>query len=349
MGLTFPSAKSPPESRKRCRALGDIDGEHSCIYKKKRRLRLFLITSRLSPEFSLPATNIVDRGNSKIAVWAKQKALGRNLLRKAAILNRIRLRAVAARGSEEGLARTPVEEQKEQKQLELARLAFIYGSHDPHIRPNLHMVPSFPPATTFKIEAQPHRPPHSSMKSPVSILTSLAPTYTDAAENMSYRSPNDAYAGSHNRSLSQASRKPQSLLPPSPLGLSNYDAFDDDEDIPDPYSHLDDEDDGLHEQDDVPNYSLSAGTVALQPSALSTVTNTITEIVETPAPQTFYSDFSVLDPGEPLIGDHDQINEGFWPNMLAPGPLPSSVKDSTPLATSSCSPNFSAIFAASRY
>ncbi|KAF2190265.1 hypothetical protein K469DRAFT_560394, partial [Zopfia rhizophila CBS 207.26] len=145
MVLSFPAQSSPLRPRKRCRAVTDVDGEYSSLHKKKRRLRLFLITSRLSSPFSHPATNIVDRGSSKIAVWAKQKALGRNLLRKAAILNRIRRQTVQAKETEEGLGRVFVEQEREQKQLELAKLAFIYGSHDTHTRPVIQRAPSFPP------------------------------------------------------------------------------------------------------------------------------------------------------------------------------------------------------------
>jgi len=98
----------PPKRR---RPLADVDGEgHE--RKKKRRLRLFLITSRLSRPFSAPATNIVDRGISKIAVWAKNKALGRNVLRKAAIMNRIKREAEARR-------------EVEQRHLEVARQASL--------------------------------------------------------------------------------------------------------------------------------------------------------------------------------------------------------------------------------
>ncbi|KAF2745006.1 hypothetical protein M011DRAFT_382657, partial [Sporormia fimetaria CBS 119925] len=119
---------------KRQRPLTDIDGENSQLQKKKRRLRLFLITSRLSPQFSHPATNIVDRGSSKIAVWAKQKALGRNLLRKAAILNRVRRQGVM--NLEGCIAATSAEKRDgERRQLEWARLAFVYGSLDTHVRP----------------------------------------------------------------------------------------------------------------------------------------------------------------------------------------------------------------------
>ncbi|KAJ8108934.1 hypothetical protein OPT61_g7819 [Boeremia exigua] len=132
--LLFLPRPSMLHSRKRGRAAADIDGEHSCLQKKKRRLRLFLITSRLSPQFSHPATNIVDRGSSKIAVWAKQKAAGRNLLPKAAVLNRIRRGAVAARDAV-SRRRLLVEQEKEQQQLELARLTFNYGAIHTYTRP----------------------------------------------------------------------------------------------------------------------------------------------------------------------------------------------------------------------
>lgn len=90
----------PRRAFKRTRPLSDVDDEVSTTRKKKRRLRLLLITSRLSRPFSSPPTHIVDRGTSKIAVWAKQKALGRNLLRKQAILNRIRHITAATRETE---------------------------------------------------------------------------------------------------------------------------------------------------------------------------------------------------------------------------------------------------------
>ncbi|KAF2200351.1 hypothetical protein GQ43DRAFT_358404, partial [Delitschia confertaspora ATCC 74209] len=138
MALSFPPRPAPPARQKRCRAVTDVDGERSCLRKKKRRLRLVLITSRLSLPFSQPASNIVDRGNSKIAVWAKQKALGRNLLRKAAILNRMRRRCFQANeveGNERG--QDVLEQEMERRQFEWAKLEFIYGSHDIHHRPIL--------------------------------------------------------------------------------------------------------------------------------------------------------------------------------------------------------------------
>lgn len=89
-----PKAVSIPTNRpfKRRRALSDVDGDGN-EGRKKRRLRLHLITSRLSRPYSQPATNIVNRSGSKVAILGvKSKALGRSELRKAAIMNRVRIR-----------------------------------------------------------------------------------------------------------------------------------------------------------------------------------------------------------------------------------------------------------------
>lgn len=99
LSFDWPLSSPTPLNRpfKRRRALSDVDGEGKEA-RKKRRLRLQLITSRLSARFSEPATNIgTNRGLSKISVWAKNKALGKNLLRKAAIMNRVRRRMDAAK------------------------------------------------------------------------------------------------------------------------------------------------------------------------------------------------------------------------------------------------------------
>jgi hypothetical protein len=247
MALTFPQQPSPPRLKKRCRAVADVDGEHSCIYKKKRRLRLFLITSRLSPQFSHPATNIVDRGNSKIAVWAKQKALGRNLLRKAAILNRIRRQTLCERGARGGMGRVLVEQEREQEQLRLARLAFVYGGTDTYTRP-VHKTPPGPPSAIRRLKggsdrssSTPSRSPSGSPSPPLRAL--------DASSPSEYRSPNDAYSYSPPWRAKSPLRS-HLPLPPSPLGLSNYDAFDTDDDIPDPYAHLDEEFELGHEDED---------------------------------------------------------------------------------------------------
>ncbi|KAH8668198.1 hypothetical protein BGZ60DRAFT_45640 [Tricladium varicosporioides] len=94
----YPRPLAIPTNRpfKRRRALSDVDGDGN-EGRKKRRLRLHLITSRLSRPFSQPATNIVIRGISKVAVWSKNKGLGRSELRKAAIMNRVKKRMDAAK------------------------------------------------------------------------------------------------------------------------------------------------------------------------------------------------------------------------------------------------------------
>ncbi|KAF2103907.1 hypothetical protein NA57DRAFT_50766 [Rhizodiscina lignyota] len=117
-----PNGRLDANPLKRRRRLTDVEGDRtSALLRKKRRLRLTLITSRLSRPFSSPATNIVDRGQNKAAVWARIRKsrlrVGRDvcaslkagangnvsgatvagigmpepMLRKAAILNRLRL------------------------------------------------------------------------------------------------------------------------------------------------------------------------------------------------------------------------------------------------------------------
>ncbi len=110
-----------PTSRsrlKRYRHRADVDGEGSGnLGKKKRRLRLELITSRLSKPFATPPTHIISKNASlRVGIWARQKVLGKNLLRKAALLNLIRMkRKLAAR-------------EAEQRQLEFARMVSMYDN-----------------------------------------------------------------------------------------------------------------------------------------------------------------------------------------------------------------------------
>lgn len=322
MPLSFPLRQPSPRVRKRCRAMADIDGEHSCTYKKKRRLRLFLITSRLSPQFSHPATNIVDRGNSKIAVWAKQKALGRNLLRKAAILNRIRRQAMCKKEASGGWGQVLVEQEREQEQLRLAKLAFTYGGVDTYTRP-AHQLPTAPPPASRRLRERCDRssssPSGSPSGSPSPPLRAL-----DASSPSEYRSPNDAYSYSPPRAKSP--RRSYLPLPPSPLGLSNYDAFDVEDDM---YARLEDEFDMCNDTDDGRDDS----------SFHSRDTS------KTP-PQTIYSDFSILDPDEPVCGDYDQVEAGadaIWPNTFT-----SEAEGSQSTRLLSSSPDFPALFATTR-
>lgn len=345
MGLTFLPRPPPSRPKKRSRAVADIDGEHSCMQKKKRRLRLFLITSRLSPQFSHPATNIVDRGSSKIAVWAKQKALGRNLLRKAAILNRIRRRAISAREAEEGHGRVLVEQEREQEELELARLEFDQGSVDTYTRPVLSQTPSVPPAVAvrvgshFVVSASPSPSPSPS-RSP--SPTPPSPPLKGLAEEgaLEYRSPNEAYAYSPSRA--QLSRRDYLPLPPSPLGISNYDAFDGDDDVPDRYARFDDEDEPIpnpydNGDDDIDDTSFFKAT------SLNTAQK---RIVQDPSsmtpPPTVYSDFNVPSPIEAVFGDYGEDDEGadaVWPSTFA--------QEAASPGGGSTSPDFPALFATS--
>ncbi|KAF2848120.1 hypothetical protein T440DRAFT_177414 [Plenodomus tracheiphilus IPT5] len=348
MRLTFLPRPPPARPGKRSRAAADIDGEHSCLQKKKRRLRLFLITSRLSPQFSHPATNIVDRGSSKIAVWAKQKALGRNLLRKAAILNRIRRQTVATRSRDDEYARSPAGQEKEQEQLQMAKLEFDHGSIDTYTRPVHSTTHSVPPTAAvrtgdhFVVSGSPSSSPSSS-RSP-SPTSSSSPPLKAIREDTppTYRSPNAAYAYSPPRA--QIPRRDYSPLPPSPLGLSNYDAFDGDEGGSDPYSRFDDDDEHVHipyddDDDDVP-FSPSAVTI----TSVTTAATSTNEAVQTPPP--LYTDFQLLDPGESVFTEYEQVKEGadaVWPSTLSMSV--SEPQQTSTLSPGSTSPNFPAVVA----
>lgn len=357
MALNFAPRPFLLESRKRGRAAADVDGEHSCLQKKKRRLRLFLITSRLSPQFSHPATNIVDRGSSKIAVWAKQKNLGRNLLRKAAILNRIRRSAVAAR-EEVSRRRLLVEQEKEQRQLEMARLTFNYGAIDTYTRP-VHLQPNAPPSaalrnnTQYLITGSPTGSPSGSpvtSRSP-SPLSVSPPTCGPGNDNPSeYRSPNAAYALSPPRA--QSSTRSYEPHLPSPLGLSNYDAFDaenlgdkdhtaadlysyfDDDDEEDRYSYLWDEvEDERHDSPFSPS--------AVTNDSRTTVNTGTSHILKTPL-QVAHDDFDVA---ESLLGgfeEDDDSADSVWPSPFLGAKAKPLGKEMMKKGAGGASPNFRA-------
>lgn len=192
---------------------------------KKRRLRLSLITSRLSRPYSAPPTYLVNRGSSKIAIWAKQKALGRGLLRKAAILNRIRQLELKREIEEE-----------EDDSAEALRQALLYATLDER----------------------------SEFASPVAVSPNFNIT---AHRNRQYHQRQDVDEG--------YVRQPYAAVPPSPLGLSNYDALDEDD-----FHESFEEEEGSHDYD------------------------------EAAASNPFYSDFNVLEPTESVIGDWDGI--GAW-------------------------------------
>ncbi|CAE7022869.1 hypothetical protein PTTW11_03496 [Pyrenophora teres f. teres] len=296
MNLTF--LPKPPQSGpwKRSRAIADIDGEHSCTQKKKRRLRLVLITSRLSPQFSHPATNIVDRGSSKIAVWAKQKALGRNLLRKAAILNGIRRRNILFKGGSGGRrGRIPVENEKDQAQFELARLEFDHGSIDTYTRPVLSQDPSVPPSGLvrtgdhFVVSGSPSTSPTSS-RSP-SPTPPASPVKSSPETSKVFRSPNETWSRSHSLPLvlprAQIPIRDYTPPPPSPLGISNYDALDVEHNTFNPYAHLDDEDEDLpspfgDEDDDAVSFLMSTHPSSVAHTSISDTASLFSEFLDPP-------------------------------------------------------------------
>ena len=80
-----------PPQRKRSRDLTDVDGDNSdTVQRKKRRLRRDLITSRLSRPYASPATHIISRSAVRLGIWTGRRYIGRNVFRKAAILNSMR-------------------------------------------------------------------------------------------------------------------------------------------------------------------------------------------------------------------------------------------------------------------
>ncbi len=78
--------------RKRSRSQDNFAGEEEHTQRKKRRLRLDLVTSRLSRPYATPATHIIGTKAWRGGAWARQRSAGGKLLRKAAILNWISIR-----------------------------------------------------------------------------------------------------------------------------------------------------------------------------------------------------------------------------------------------------------------
>ncbi|KAI5792128.1 hypothetical protein FPQ18DRAFT_21655 [Pyronema domesticum] len=97
--LSFPEPLdpllSPPSSSlKRARPSDPETAFEAELPRKKRRLRLQLITSRLSAPFAMPASFVLPR--VYVLPWIRQRCNGRHVLRKAAILNKIRRDAMMA-------------------------------------------------------------------------------------------------------------------------------------------------------------------------------------------------------------------------------------------------------------
>ncbi|KAL9639408.1 MAG: hypothetical protein Q9164_000949 [Protoblastenia rupestris] len=76
----------------------DVNGpeEDELRPRKKRRLRLDLITSRLSKPYAFPPTFIPTRPTLRAGVWTRQRLMRRDLLRRAAIFNSIAMRRTSS-------------------------------------------------------------------------------------------------------------------------------------------------------------------------------------------------------------------------------------------------------------
>ncbi|KAL8730377.1 MAG: hypothetical protein Q9166_004142 [cf. Caloplaca sp. 2 TL-2023] len=92
-------APDSQRSLKRIRLQADVEGEDSVdIQRKKRRLRVDLVTSRLSQPYASPATHIISsHRRQRLGPWARPRYRVRSPLRRAAIFNAIRVRKTMAR------------------------------------------------------------------------------------------------------------------------------------------------------------------------------------------------------------------------------------------------------------
>lgn len=130
MNVCFAAPSTIPtrgNASKRLRARNDVDGEDSgSIQKKKRRLRLDLITSRLSRPYAVPTTNIA--GTFKMVKWIRRVRLGKTGLRKVASMNWTRLRRIERIDADQN---TTIEQQFESFE-SLETLEELEGHEDEH-------------------------------------------------------------------------------------------------------------------------------------------------------------------------------------------------------------------------
>lgn len=318
---------------KRRRPLADVDGEGTEAVqkkKKKRRLRLSFVTSRLSRPFSAPPTHIITRGSSKIAVWAKQKALRRSSLRRAAIMNRLRKNALSTRESEP-------------HRFEMARWTFMY---DYLLTPSPTAATATTAAATTSISTtstENSRYP-SYLPSPQAPAHPRPPPHPPTADQLAQIDKLISQNGSQPSCLRTARRRPISPtpsppspqpsprkqyipLPDSPLSLTNYDIFDDE--------------DGYFDSSDGEDSDEECGGGSNTTSPQNGVTNSNNNEGNNSSSKNnrgnkkrkssrIYSDFNVLEPSEPVIeDDHDSLSAfdslPFWGRWLPE--VGSSVED----------------------
>ncbi|OJD31230.1 uncharacterized protein BKCO1_510003 [Diplodia corticola] len=193
---------------KKKRKRTDNDAASAGPIRKKRRLRLTLITSRLSQPFAVPATHIAGRGPSRIAAWAKQQKKapwGRALLRKAATLNRATRRSVEQRvGQSPNIIPAELDMLLRRKGVEMARLARLRGSL---ATVNSTRPVDFPLPYTHQQQQQQHA---SSFGGTVTPVAAAATMTTRAAAKRVVESPNFRY-------------NYYAPSPPSPLRRSSHD------------------------------------------------------------------------------------------------------------------------------
>ena len=93
---SYPTIQVSRQYLKRSRPLEsqDIDA-NELPPRKKRRLRLTLITSKLSKPYATPPTFIPLPRALRAGVWARHRTAGRDLIRKAAIFNSIAMKRKA--------------------------------------------------------------------------------------------------------------------------------------------------------------------------------------------------------------------------------------------------------------
>ena len=89
---TSSTVQQPWKTLKRSWSDDIIDSEDGSQQRKKRRLRLDLVTSKLSRPYADPATHIIGTHTWRAGPWARQKFAGGKLLQKAAIFNSIAIK-----------------------------------------------------------------------------------------------------------------------------------------------------------------------------------------------------------------------------------------------------------------
>ncbi|KAI4125737.1 MAG: hypothetical protein LQ338_004101 [Usnochroma carphineum] len=148
----FPLAireSSPQSILKRPRVETDVDGEDSVhSQRKKRRLRLNLITSRLSQPYATPTTHIISRHSRRPLPWIRPRNPIRSPLRRAAILNAIRIKRAPAKnfGPKETNLLTGLKPQKELDHTEVDLITqgvrTLRGPMPDGCSPRQHLPPS---------------------------------------------------------------------------------------------------------------------------------------------------------------------------------------------------------------